>query len=97
LGIIDMVVPEPDGGAHLNPDAAASALKSYLLSALREVCRTVSPRRLVTTRYEKYRHIGRVGIYWRERVRGAISDGLGVVSGLLRARAKQDRSDGRDQ
>jgi acyl-CoA carboxylase subunit beta len=88
LGIIDVVVPEPEGGAHLNPDAAASTLKSYLLAALREVCRTVSQRRLVAARYEKYRDIGSVGLYWREQVRGAISNGLEVVAGLLRERVK---------
>lgn len=80
LGIVDMVVPEPEGGAHLNPDAAATALKRYLLAALGEVCRIDSPRRLVATRYKKYRHIGRVGVYWRERVRDVISDGFGVVA-----------------
>jgi acetyl-CoA carboxylase carboxyl transferase alpha subunit len=82
LGIIDVVVPEPEGGAHLNPDAAASALKSYLLAALREVCRTVSPRRLVARRYERYRRIGKVGVSWRERARGAIPNGFRVVAGL---------------
>lgn len=92
LGIIDVVVPEPEGGAHLNPDAAASALKSHLLAALREVCSTVSPQRLVATRYERYRHIGGVGVYWREWVRGAISDGFGVMAGLLRGTAKLQRS-----
>jgi acetyl-CoA carboxylase carboxyl transferase alpha subunit len=94
LGIIDVVVPEPEGGAHLNPDAAATALKSHLLAALHLVCSTVSPRRLVATRYEKYRHIGRMGVYWRERVRGAISDGFGVLAGLLRGTTKQERSAG---
>jgi acyl-CoA carboxylase subunit beta len=92
LGIIDVVVPEPEGGAHLNPDAAAAALKSHLLAALHEVCSTVSPRRLVATRYERYRHVGRVGVYRREWARGAISDGFGVMAGMLRGVAKRQKS-----
>src|SRR4030088_1260001 len=35
LGIIDTVVPEPEGGAHLDPGATADTLKSHVLAALR--------------------------------------------------------------
>jgi hypothetical protein len=89
--IIDVVAPEPEGGAHLNPDAAANELKSHLLAALREV-RTVSPRRLLAIRYERYRHIGRVGVHWRGLVRSAIGNAFGVVAGLLRGTALRQGS-----
>jgi acetyl-CoA carboxylase carboxyl transferase alpha subunit len=69
LGIIDTVVPEPEGGAHRDADAAAEALKNHLISALQEL-RRVPMRRLLADRYKKYRHIGRDGVYWRELVRG---------------------------
>ena len=34
LGIIDTVVPEPEDGGHLDPAAAADALKAHLIAAL---------------------------------------------------------------
>ena len=82
LGIIDVVVPEPEGGAHLDPDAAATALKTHLLAALREV-RSVSPQRLLATRYERYRHIGHVGVHWRTLVGKAIQGAVDFVARLL--------------
>jgi acyl-CoA carboxylase subunit beta len=82
LGIIDGVVPEPEGGAHLDPDAAATMLRTHLLAALREV-RTASARKLLAMRYEKYRHIGRTGVYWRTLLGNAIQSTLGFVACLL--------------
>jgi acetyl-CoA carboxylase carboxyl transferase subunit beta len=82
LGVIDVVVPEPMGGAHLDPNSAAKALKSHLLAALREV-RKISPRRLLATRYEKHRHIGRGGVYWQEIVRGELRGAFEVLARLL--------------
>src|SRR3990170_282422 len=37
LGVVDTVVPEPEGGAHENPDEAAAMLKSAILEALAEI------------------------------------------------------------
>jgi acetyl-CoA carboxylase carboxyl transferase alpha subunit/acetyl-CoA carboxylase carboxyl transferase beta subunit len=82
LGVIDVVVPEPMGGAHLDPNSTAKALKSHLLAALREV-RKISPRRLLATRYEKHRHIGRGGVYWQEIVRGELRGAFEVLARLL--------------
>ncbi|MGH9357308.1 MAG: carboxyltransferase subunit alpha [Terriglobia bacterium] len=79
LGIIDGVVPEPEGGAHLDPAAAAAALKSHILSALGPV-RRLSAKRLLVQRYEKYRHIGRVGVFWREVVRTEVLDGMDAIA-----------------
>jgi acetyl-CoA carboxylase alpha subunit len=89
LGIIDVVVPEPEGGAHLDPDRAARALKRYLLAALREVCRTTGARGLVKARYKKYRRIGSFGVHWRERLRDAIVNVLRTRAGQLRETAKK--------
>ena len=38
-GIIDRIVPEPEGGAHRAPDAAAGILKEILLEEL-AICQT---------------------------------------------------------
>ena len=75
LGVIDTVVPEPSGGAHLDPAAAADALKAAILTSLLEIRRTPT-RRLLARRYEKYRDMGRVGTFWREVVRSELVHGL---------------------
>jgi acetyl-CoA carboxylase carboxyl transferase beta subunit/acetyl-CoA carboxylase carboxyl transferase alpha subunit len=79
LGIIDVVVPEPDGGAHLDPAKSADTLKKYLLAALHAFA-DVPPRQLLDNRYQKYRHIGRGGTIWRERVRSGFSDVFGLMA-----------------
>jgi acetyl-CoA carboxylase carboxyl transferase alpha subunit/acetyl-CoA carboxylase carboxyl transferase beta subunit len=93
LGIIDVVVPEPKGGAHLDPDSAAAALRSHLLAALSEI-RNIPTRRLLADRYEKFRHIGRGGVYWREFVRGEIREAFGALARLLPGAAKSRRQAG---
>jgi acetyl-CoA carboxylase alpha subunit len=70
LHVIDQVIPEPVGGAHLDPDAAAAAVRRYVVAAIDDL-RGVSGRRLVERRYRKYRQMGQVGGPWRELLRGA--------------------------
>jgi acetyl-CoA carboxylase carboxyl transferase subunit beta len=57
LGVVDTLVPEPEGGAHLDTDYAALLLKNFVLDALLELRKT-SPRRLVDERYRKFRKMG---------------------------------------
>lgn len=52
--VIDDVVPEPLGGAHQDPDAAAATLKTYLLKHLHEL-QDYSPEGLVEQRYQRFR------------------------------------------
>ncbi len=54
LGCIDGVVPEPEGGAHANHEAAASLLDTALQSHLDEL-KEGSIQDLVNTRYTKFR------------------------------------------
>jgi acetyl-CoA carboxylase carboxyl transferase subunit alpha len=58
LGLVDEIVPEPVGGAHTNPDAAAENLKTHLLKHLNELAALPVAERL-KKRYEKYRAHGR--------------------------------------
>ncbi len=81
FGIIDVVVPEPEGGAHLDPVATATALKSHILAALRDIG-NVPVRQLLAERYKKFRHVGRGGILWREVVRNKIRDAFGALDRL---------------
>jgi len=79
LGIIDEIVPEPPGGAHLDHAAAAAALAAHVADALRGLRRVPVPK-LLERRYEKYRHIGRTGVYWREIVRGEMQEALDALA-----------------
>ncbi len=57
LGVVDEVLPEPQGGAHNDPAQAAAALKYALLKHLNDL-RALSAEKLVSTRYERYRRLG---------------------------------------
>src|SRR5579864_5538248 len=57
LGLIDGVIPEPAGGAHENPDAAAEMLRRKLRDSLEELGR-LSEKELVEQRYMKFRRMG---------------------------------------
>jgi acetyl-CoA carboxylase carboxyl transferase subunit beta len=57
LGIADVVVPEPEGGAHLNPKEAANSLKIVILQQLAELTK-LSPGKLLKRRYQKFRRMG---------------------------------------
>jgi acetyl-CoA carboxylase carboxyl transferase subunit alpha len=59
--LIDEIVPEPTGGAHTNPELAASLLDAALERALADVSAMDSRTRL-DSRYEKWRAMGNVGI-----------------------------------
>lgn len=57
LGIIDGVIPEPLGGAHNDPPAAAASLKDAVLATLGELGK-IPHARLLEQRYQKFRALG---------------------------------------
>ncbi|GII80972.1 hypothetical protein Sru01_59540 [Sphaerisporangium rufum] len=57
LGLIDGVVPEPDGGAHTDPARAAAHLRAAITSALAELV-PVDGAQLVRDRRAKFRRHG---------------------------------------
>jgi acetyl-CoA carboxylase carboxyl transferase subunit alpha len=57
LGIIDEVVPEPEGGAQLNHESAAQMLDPVLVRSLDEVSSLPVPE-LLQRRYDKFRRMG---------------------------------------
>jgi len=61
FGLIDEIIPEPTGGAHTNPDLAASLLDGALERALADVS-AMDARTRLDARYEKWRAMGNVGI-----------------------------------
>jgi acetyl-CoA carboxylase carboxyl transferase subunit alpha len=67
LGVVDRIVPEPPGGAHLDPAQAAAAVKGALLQTLDELSRwfgdapSRDTRSLLEARYRRYRALGVYG------------------------------------
>ena len=57
LGIVDDVVPEPEGGAHLAPEAAFRALDRALGRHLAALLKE-SGGSLASGRYQKFRKMG---------------------------------------
>lgn len=61
FGVIDEIVTEPVGGAHTNPDAAATLLDEPIERALRDSAALDTQTRL-DRRYHKFRRMGDVGL-----------------------------------
>ncbi|MGB2868994.1 MAG: acetyl-CoA carboxylase carboxyltransferase subunit alpha [Bacteroidota bacterium] len=56
-GIVDRIVPEPFGGAHRDPEQAATTLKKILVEELRAL-KKIKPDKLVLQRVEKFSKMG---------------------------------------
>ncbi|AUS77402.1 acetyl-CoA carboxylase carboxyl transferase subunit alpha [Actinoalloteichus sp. AHMU CJ021] len=59
LGVVDGVVPEPDGGAHRDPRRASAILRDAVISALSRH-RATDPHDLVRARKRRFRQLGAV-------------------------------------
>jgi acetyl-CoA carboxylase carboxyl transferase subunit alpha len=57
LGVIDGIVPEPEGGAHTDPEEAARLLGESMREALDEL-ESISPEELKRRRRAKFRSLG---------------------------------------
>jgi acetyl-CoA carboxylase carboxyl transferase subunit alpha len=57
MKMIDGIVPEPSGGAHLDPEAAIAAVRTTLKQALDELS-DLTPEQVIEQRYEKFRQMG---------------------------------------
>jgi acetyl-CoA carboxylase carboxyl transferase subunit alpha len=55
--LVDEIISEPMGGAHLDPDATGEALREALIRHIKEL-RKVRPEKLVRRRAEKYAAMG---------------------------------------
>ena len=58
LGIADIILPEPEGGTHLDYDQSASTLKHAVLDSLTEL-NEIEPEKRILNRIEKYEKMGR--------------------------------------
>jgi len=57
MKLIDGIVPEPPGGAHLDPDAAIQSLRRTFETALEELS-ALTPEQVIEQRYTKFREMG---------------------------------------
>ena len=67
LGVIDAVVPEPQGGAHQDPEVAAKALEAQLVQELK-LLQPMPVKALLKERYEKYRKMGEYTSYFHATI-----------------------------
>ncbi|PZR72451.1 MAG: acetyl-CoA carboxylase carboxyl transferase subunit alpha, partial [Chthoniobacterales bacterium] len=58
LGVVDEIVPEPEGGAHRDHDLAAANLGTALRQNLERIS-TLPIEELMQKRYEKFRKLGK--------------------------------------
>jgi acetyl-CoA carboxylase carboxyl transferase subunit alpha len=57
VNLIDGIVSEPPGGAHLDPDATIAALRTTLKQGLQELA-LLTPQEIISERYAKFRSFG---------------------------------------
>jgi acetyl-CoA carboxylase carboxyl transferase subunit alpha len=57
LGLIDGIIPEPEGGAHRDPQTTATGLKECLIKGLAELD-PLGPEERILQRIQKYRRMG---------------------------------------
>ena len=57
MGVVDMVIPEPAGGAHLDPAIAARSVKAYVSAMLDELC-ACDMDELLAKRQQRFDSIG---------------------------------------
>ena len=82
LEVIDGIVPEPEGGAHRDPDYAAVLLLDAIVESLDEL-HDISPERLVRERYRKFRRMGQTNTYFRELVAQEVAELSGLIGRTL--------------
>ncbi len=65
LELVDEVIPEPPGGAHVNHEQTFRSVDAVLERQLKELS-ALSPKQLIEDRYQKFRNMGRLGKEFEE-------------------------------
>ena len=87
-GIVDLLVQEPPGGAHTDPDEASRQLRRVLLQELSQL-HSRSTRSLLRDRYKKFRNMGEYSSYFRAAINREASALQGFVSSGVRRIARR--------
>ena len=91
-GIVDLLVQEPPGGAHTDPDEAARQLRRVLLQELSGL-HSKSSRSLLRDRYKKFRNMGEYSSYFRAAINREASALQGFVSSGVRRIARRQNTE----
>ncbi|PKB70544.1 MAG: hypothetical protein BZY87_10485 [SAR202 cluster bacterium Io17-Chloro-G6] len=80
LGIADEIVPEPEGGSHVDPRQASSALQTALLTNIVQLSK-MSEGKLLKKRYQKFRRMGEGSGYSQEAMNQEVELLMSITSG----------------
>ena len=80
LGIADEIVPEPEGGAHLDPREAASVLQNAILTNIVQLAK-LSEGKLLKKRYQKFRRMGEGSGHSQEAMNREVNLLMSITSG----------------
>ena len=80
LGIADRVIPEPEGGSHLDPRAAGTALEGGILKELNRLNK-LSQGKLLKRRYTKFRRMGEANEYSQEAMTREVELLMSITAG----------------
>ena len=80
LGIADEVVPEPDGGSHVDPHEASTVLKTAILTNLFQLSK-MSEGKLLKKRYKKFRRMGEGSGHSQEAMNREVNLLMSITSG----------------
>ncbi|MCH2501529.1 MAG: acetyl-CoA carboxylase carboxyl transferase subunit beta [Dehalococcoidia bacterium] len=80
LGIADEVVPEPDGGSHVDPHKASTDLQTAILTNLFQLSK-MSEGKLLKKRYKKFRRMGEGSGHSQEAMNREVNLLMSITSG----------------
>ena len=82
LGIADQIVPEPEGGAHVDPHEASATLKTAILANIAQLSK-MSQGKLLKKRYQKFRRMGEGSGYSQEAMNREVELLMSITSGEI--------------
>lgn len=80
LGIADEVVPEPDGGSHVDPHEASAVLQTAILTNIFQLSK-MSEGKLLKKRYKKFRRMGEDSGHSQEAMNREVNLLMSITSG----------------
>ena len=80
LGIADEVVPEPEGGAHVDPREASAILQNAILTNIVQLSK-MSQGKLLKKRYRKFRRMGEGSGHSQEAMNREVNLLMSITSG----------------
>ena len=80
LGIADEVIPEPEGGSHLDPRSAGTALQIGVMRELLMLSK-MSQGKLMKRRYSKFRRMGEASDYSQEAMTREVELLMSITAG----------------